>query len=118
MVGISPKPIRLDNPSMVITTDASLQGWGAHVGASAEEADAHINGLELRAVLLGLQSLVKEVEIHVQIFTDSTTTQAYIRKMKGTRSPPCNEMAKKIGPGQRKEGTGLQWPSSRAVLMS
>ena len=43
---------------MVITTDASLQGWGAHIEARAtggrwlpEEADAHINVLELRAVL-------------------------------------------------------------------
>ena len=34
-VGVSPNAIRLDNPTVIITTDASLQGWGAHIGARA-----------------------------------------------------------------------------------
>ena len=102
-VGYAPNPIRLDNPAVIITTDASLQGWGAHIGDLAtggrwlpEEADAHINVLELRAVLLGLQSLVRNENTHIQIFTDNTTTLAYIRKMGGTKSVPCNQMAQQI----------------------
>ena len=33
VVGVSPNPIRLDNPTVVITTDASLKDWVAHIGA-------------------------------------------------------------------------------------
>ena len=102
-MGQSPNPIRLDSPEITVTTDASLEGWGAHRGGVAtggrwrkEEADAHINALELRAVLLALQSLVPESDKYILVYTDNTTTMAYIRKMGGTKSENCNRVAKEI----------------------
>ena len=55
------RPLRRPKPDRVLFTDASSEGWGAHVGDlatrgrwSAEEIEDHINVLELRAILLGL----------------------------------------------------------------
>ena len=60
-----PREIKIDDSEVNITTDASLEGWGAHVEKEVtggrwlpEERDDHINVLELKAILLGLQSLV------------------------------------------------------------
>ena len=93
----------MDEPNTVITTDASLQGWGAHEGNNitggrwqVSEADDHINVLELNAIYLGLQSLVKKPNKQVRILTNNTTAMAYIRRMGGTRSLRCNEVAKLI----------------------
>ena len=58
------KKIVQPNPDMTLTTDASTKGWGAVYGEqktgglwSLEEQGFHINYPELKAVLLGLQSL-------------------------------------------------------------
>ena len=58
-------------PSLVITTDASGQGWGAVLHPhrvsgvwSKEEVFDHINTLELKAVLLALQNLESLVVGH------------------------------------------------------
>ena len=103
VMGKSPNPIRIDAPEITVTTDASLQGWGAHRGGVAtggrwkrEELGVHINALELRAVLLALQSLVPESDKHILIYTDNTTTMIYIRKMGGTKSEICNRVAQEI----------------------
>jgi hypothetical protein len=59
------KPIDLGDSATVITTDTSLEGWGAQGPNQVtggrwlpEEANDHINVLELKAILLGLESLV------------------------------------------------------------
>ena len=103
VIGNAPNPIRLDAPDITVTTDASLEGWGAHRKGVAiggrwklNEVNAHINALELRAVLLALRSLVPEGDSHIIIFTDNTTTMAYIRKMGGTKSVNCNSVAREI----------------------
>jgi len=99
----SPSPIIMNEPSVTVTTDASLLGWGAHsngveIGGRwrPEEAQAHINVLELRAVHLALTSLIKETHITVHVLTDNMTTLSHIRKMGGTHSPTCNQEVKKI----------------------
>ena len=58
------KPISHGNPDLTLSTDASNLGWGAVCGDtstggfwSLEEQRYHIYFLELKAVLLGLQSL-------------------------------------------------------------
>ena len=62
----SPNPIRMGEPNTTLTTDASLEGWGAPVhthmagGRWIEgEADEHINIIVLKAILFGLKSLLR-----------------------------------------------------------
>ena len=88
----------------MIYTDASNEGWGTNNNVdttggqwSIVEAKHHINYLELKAVLLGLQSLCKDyVNSHIKVMTDNTTTVAYIRNMGGSQSLDCNEIARAI----------------------
>ena len=87
-------PFRLPMPSMTLTTDASLQGWGAHLldlrtqgRWSDKEQRAHINYLELLAVHKALRSFERQLQgHHVQVTSDNTTVVFYINKQGGTRS--------------------------------
>jgi hypothetical protein len=88
---LSKKAINHGSIDLTINTDASLQGWGAsleHKTAGGRwsnvEKEHHINYLELKAVLLGLQSLCNHLSnCHIKVLTDNTTAVAYIRKMGG-----------------------------------
>jgi len=79
-----------------IFTDASHQGWGAHMDDqtaqgdwSKPERDLHINILELKAVFLALQEFRELCTGHtVLVATDNTTVVAYINKQGGMRSGP------------------------------
>lgn len=102
-IDCSPAPLHVKKVDLVITTDASLQGWGAHSEGMAtggrwlpEEKDVHINVLELQAVFLGLTSLVHSTDVHIQVFTDNMTTLSYINKMGGSRSQACDVASRKI----------------------
>jgi hypothetical protein len=60
----SHRSLVISKPDLVLTTDASLLGWGAvfdkqETGGqwSSVENKFHINYLEMKAILLGLQSL-------------------------------------------------------------
>ena len=85
-------------------TDTSTLGWGATLGRtttggrwSPEEKEYHINYLELKAILLGLQSLCSaSTECHIKVLTDNTTAVAYIHNMGGSHSIACNDMAREI----------------------
>ena len=98
------KQIRTKAPEVVITTDASEEGWGAISGKnktggrwSTSKAGDHINVLELRAVLLGLQSFHSENrDLQILVETDSSTTVSYVNKMGGTKSASCNKIACEI----------------------
>lgn len=95
------KAISHGNPDLTLTTDASNMGWGAVCGNnstgglwSLEEQRNHINYLELKAVLLGLQSLCSVINgKHILVQSDNTTTVSYINAMGGIKSIPCNDMA-------------------------
>ena len=99
-------PILLPNSKVdvIIYTDASTKGWGAVRDAektggrwSDEEAKYHINCLELMASFFGLKAFCKnEHGIHVQIYSDNSTTVNYINAMGGTHSRECNTIAKDI----------------------
>lgn len=72
-------------PDLVITTDASMSGWGACAGDNvvgghwADSEKEHINILELKAVLLGLKTLFPNViHKHIRIKSDNTTVVASI----------------------------------------
>ena len=70
--------------SHTLYTDTSTQGWGASLNDttsggrwSSSEESHHINYLELKAILLGLQSLCKHVtNDHIRVKTDNSTAVA------------------------------------------
>ena len=88
----------------VITTDASLAGWGATFeGRTARGRwdgnlkTAHINYLELMAVFLAVKHFEPFIGgYHVLIRTDNTTTMAYINKQGGLRSPVLDTLARRL----------------------
>ena len=99
---VNPKKIRWQEPSLELYTDASEAGWGAHTnqeqtGGRWLPSDlAHINVLELKAILFGLKSLCKVSNSHIRVRTDSTTALAYVKYMGGTKSSDCRRVATQI----------------------
>ncbi|XP_060600208.1 uncharacterized protein LOC132753725 [Ruditapes philippinarum] len=91
------------NPSIVITCDASIQGWGSvcenlETGGrwSDQEAQNHINFLELLAVSYALKSFYKTTtNSHVQIKSDNTCAISYIKNM-GGKIQNLNSLARQI----------------------
>jgi hypothetical protein len=76
------KPLLYPQPTLVIKSDSSDYGWGAHCeGVSAggawgeQEAAHHINVKEMHAALLALMCFAKSrSNIHVRMKVDNTTT--------------------------------------------
>lgn len=95
------KPLRVPQPSITVTTDASLQGWGGHCQGnmvagrwSHRAAIRHINVLEFQAVQLSLQQFLPLLRGRtVLIRTDNVTVAAYINKQGGTRSTNLSSLA-------------------------
>ena len=91
-------------PEFLLFTDASRQGWGAHLRDleaqglwSTSDRLYHINVLELRAVFLGLQAFLQAVQgSSVVARTDNTTVVAYIRNQGGTRSRLLTAVTREI----------------------
>ena len=87
-------PVRPFQAEFTISTEASTQGLGAHMGNShiagvwtRSECKLHNNVLELKAVILALQHWVAVLQgHHIMIATDYTTFVAYINKQGGTHS--------------------------------
>ena len=96
-------------------TDASKEGWGAHLNEctargswSLPESKLHINFLELKAVFLALKEF-KDLctgQI-VLVATDNTTVVSYINKEGGMRSGPLCALLWRI----------LTWCSQRQVTL-
>ena len=88
----------------VITTDASLAGWGAtHEGRTVTGTwsllmqSAHINCLELLAVLLALKHFLPLLRgQHVLVRTDNSTVMAYINRQGGLRSRHLHTLAHRL----------------------
>lgn len=91
-------------PDLFIETDASGLGWGVNFNGQTsqgfwlqEELSKHINVLELKAALLGLQSFCNDFEKkHIRLKLDNTTAVAYINNLGGVKSIPCHKIAKEI----------------------
>ena len=87
-------PLVPEKPELFLFTDASLEGWGAHLedqevsGLWSEvEKSHHINNLEFLAVVNGLRHWAHVVRgKRVQVVTDNSTVVAYICKQGGTKS--------------------------------
>lgn len=88
------RPFVDERPQTSISTDASLQGWGAvweHRSTagpwSQVESSAHINVLELWAVDRAVQKWSQGLRGKaITVFSDNSTTVAYINRQGGTRS--------------------------------
>ena len=91
-------------PGLLLFTDASCAGWGAHLldqrasgKWSDEEKMLHINLLEMKAVWLGLQSFQKIVTAHrVTVMCDNSTVVAYVSKQGGTHSRSMCELTSRL----------------------
>ena len=96
-------------------SDASNLGWGATVadqfvsGVWLEgEVSLSINHRELLAVERGLRALCACLEGRVvAVFSDNTTTVAYLRRQEGTLSPALNSVAQRI----------LQWAEQLNIIL-
>ena len=103
-------------PTVVLSTDSSGTMWGAVRGThktggcwDTAEQQEHINVLEIKAVLLGLQALCADcTDKHIRIRSDNTTTVHYINEMGGSRSYKCNLLAIQI----------WQWAIERQLWLS
>ena len=84
---------------LVVTTDASCEGWGGHsliqgqsmlfsgLWSQTERRTCHINLLELRALKLTLLRLAPHLTGHtVKLECDNSTAVSYLNKQGGTRS--------------------------------
>ena len=88
------QPLHPLQHALQIFTDASNEGWGAHLDDhtargtwSLPESKLHINHLELKAVFLALKEFRTLVcNKTVLIATDNTTVVAYINKEGGMKS--------------------------------
>lgn len=89
---------------ILITTDASLRGWGAICENRTVrgvwtpcQSRLHINYLELLTVFLALKYFLPTVEgHHVLIKTDNTTVVSYINRQGGTRSLPLLTLSRSL----------------------
>jgi len=98
-------PIHAPQPSLIITSDASLRGWGAICGNQKAgevwdtvEQEKHINELELLAAFLGLQRFARHLrDSAVLLRLDNTTAVAYINHQGGTRSSKLGRLAVEMG---------------------
>ena len=88
------QPLHPMRHALQVFTDASNEGWGAHLGDyiargvwSEPESRLHINFLELKAVFLALKSFEHLCRDQiVLVATDNTTVVSYINKEGGMRS--------------------------------
>ena len=92
-------------PSLIIESDASKEGWGATVKNgiptggrwTREESVLHINVLELTAAFFGLECFCSEMKNqHIRLLLDNSTAVSYINAMGGMKSNMCNKVAKTI----------------------
>ena len=88
------RPIVQPPPSLIIESDASNTGWGAHCNShrtggqwSFSEATLHINAKELLASFLALQTFARDRQgIHVHLKIDNVTAVYFINRLGGTHS--------------------------------
>ena len=76
---------------------------------SESESNSHINVLEIKAAMLGIQSLCQGVShCHVRVEIDNTTAVSYINNMGGTHSKECNDITREL----------LLWCKSKNIWVS
>ena len=64
---------------------------------SDEETQNHINVLELKAILFGLESLARDIRLsHIKILCDNSTAVACINKFDTSHSGKCDTLSKQV----------------------
>ena len=107
--------LRNPNPDLRLYSDASREGWGAHLldqsvsGVwSHQESSLHINLLELKALFLALRAFSHLVTDHrVTAMCDNSTVVAYVNKQGGTVSDSLCSLT----------GQLLRWTESNRVQL-
>ncbi|XP_056116181.1 uncharacterized protein LOC130092365 [Rhinichthys klamathensis goyatoka] len=97
-------PMGVVQARKVITTDASLYGWGGMYEGRIVNGrwghhliNLHINYLEMLAVFLTMKHFLPFLKgHHVLVRTDNTTVVAYINRQGGLRSLPLHMLARKL----------------------
>ncbi len=97
-------PMGVVRARQVITTDASLSGWGGiHEGRIVNGrwgqhlTNLHMNYFEMLAVFLTLKHFLPFLKGHnFLVRTDNTTVVAYINRQGGLRSLPLHMLARKL----------------------
>ena len=97
------RELEISQPDMYISSDSSKTGWGGAFGDqatggnwSSNEADMHINYLELKAAWFVIRTFLKDKNnIHVRLNVDNTTALAYLNNM-GGKIASYNNLARKI----------------------
>ena len=115
-------PVGTIDVECYLYTDSSTQGWGAHLQDltasgiwSQDQAQLHINVLELQAIWLGLRAFSQRVEnTRVALMSDNTSAVAYLRNQGGTKSLAMNDLATDICLWAEKRGMTSSPLSSRA----
>ena len=108
--------VHKDPVNIIMMTDASTHGWGAHCGDQSvrgvwtqDQQKLHINVLEMMAVKLSMihfQSVLSNK--HVLIRTDNTTVLAYLSHQGGVMSHSLTELTAEI----------LLWSQKHAITIS
>ena len=84
-------PRHAEEHNLLLFTDASVKGWGAHLGDltvsglwSDTEANLHINIMELKALFLAIRSFqIHLMNKRVLVASDSATVVSYLNKQGG-----------------------------------
>ena len=97
-------PLRTPPPDMQLFSDASTEGWGAHLEElltsgvwDENDKHLHINVLELKAAFLALQEFQDRLMGHsVVLMCDNTTVVAYVNKQGGLVSLPLYQLTRQV----------------------
>ena len=98
------KSLLVQQPNVVIESDASLRGWGAASDEittggpwSPQEKQYHINCLEILAASLAVKTFVKnKSDLTILVMIDNTTAVSYINHLGGPVSPLATEITKQL----------------------
>ena len=98
------KAITMNPPELMISSDASMQRWGAACQEispggewSQEQRLLHINMLELIAVEYAIKTFTRDKQVtSIHLQNDNTCALAYIVNMEGTKNPEMAKVTKSI----------------------
>ena len=94
------RPIKDPDPSITVTTDASLDGWGFHTSEGKEGRGTwsqymrsqHINILEFMAAWIAIKSLKAPTGTSILLQSDNTTVVNCLKRGGSARSLPLNKI--------------------------